>query len=68
MKQRIEWRPVGPGNWQPERDDGIDAGDVTPEVGQGVKTGRAHEPQGDNQVQYQRCGGGRRVIRKPIGV
>lgn len=28
---------------------------------------RDHQPPGGGDVYYQRCGGGRRVIRKPFG-
>lgn len=32
----------------------------------GILHGRLHPP-GDESAKYQRCGGGRRVIRKPLG-
>ena len=41
--------------------------DVPQEYAPGVKTGSEGEKTGEDGVHYQKCGGGRRIVRKKIG-
>jgi hypothetical protein len=72
----MKWQPIGPGTWQPEREPTID--DIIREQQQdaaiasapaNVRTGADPDPDEmmSAGIVFQKCGGGRRVLKKRIG-
>lgn len=41
--------------------------DIPQEYASDVKTGKEGEKTGDDGIHYQKCGGGRRVLKKKLG-
>lgn len=71
----MEWRPVGPGTWQQDHEQTIDdiiaeQRDEAAAIASPAKVKFGMDPDPDEQmsngVTYQRCGGGRRIVRKKI--